>query len=58
MTFKVLRTSTGDWYWDLIASNGQKLATAGESFDSRGKAERAAEYVKANASSAGLVVED
>jgi uncharacterized protein YegP (UPF0339 family) len=58
MTFKVLRTSTGDWYWDLIASNGQKVATAGELFDTRGKAERAAEYVKANAGSGRLEVED
>jgi uncharacterized protein len=58
MTFKVLKTSSGNWYWHLIASNGQKVATAGESFASKANAERAAENVKKNAGSAGIEVDD
>jgi uncharacterized protein len=57
MTFKVLKTSAGNWYWHLIAANGQKVATAGESFASKDGAKRAAENVKANASSASIEVE-
>ena len=58
MTFKVLKTSTGTWYWHLIASNGRKVATAGESFSSKDAAKTAAENVKSNAGSAALEVED
>jgi uncharacterized protein len=54
MTFKIVRNSAGNWYWHLIAANGQKVATAGESFASKDNAKRAAENVKANAGSAGI----
>lgn len=44
---------TGNRYrWRLKASNGQTVASSGESFDSRSNAKRAAENVKANAGSA------
>lgn len=58
MTFKVLKTSAGNWYWHLIASNGQKIATAGESFASKDSAKRAAQNVKDNAASAPIEVDD
>ncbi len=37
-------------YWLLIADNGERVATGGESFDSPFNARRAAETFKANAS--------
>jgi uncharacterized protein YegP (UPF0339 family) len=58
VTFKVLKTSTGNWFWHLIASNGRKVATAGESFSSKDAAKTAAENVERNAGAAGLEVED
>jgi uncharacterized protein YegP (UPF0339 family) len=57
MTFKILKNSAGNWYWHLIASNGRKVATAGESFSSKDAAKTAAENVKRNAGSAGIEVE-
>lgn len=58
MTFKVKKNSAGHWYWDLVAENGQIVATAGESFATKDNAKRGAENVKANAVLASVVVEE
>jgi hypothetical protein len=29
MTFKILKTSAGNWYWHLVAANGQKVCDRG-----------------------------
>jgi len=57
MTFKVLKNTSGNWYWHLIAANGRKVATAGESFSSKEAAKTAAENVKNNAGSASIEVQ-
>lgn len=44
--FDVFKDLRGKWRWRLIASNGKKIATSGESFDSRSNAIRAARNVK------------
>jgi uncharacterized protein YegP (UPF0339 family) len=49
MKFKVKKNSAGEWYWNLIAGNGQVVATAGESFSTN---------VKTNAGTATIEVED
>lgn len=46
--------AAGNWYWHLIAANGQKVATSGESFASKDNAKKAAENVKKNAGSAPI----
>jgi uncharacterized protein YegP (UPF0339 family) len=47
------RTS-GPWRWRLVAGNGEKVATSGESFHSRDNAKRAAETVKRLAPAANV----
>jgi uncharacterized protein YegP (UPF0339 family) len=54
MKFKVTKNTSGSWYWHLIAANGQKVATSGESFASKDNAKKAAENVKKNAGSAPI----
>jgi uncharacterized protein YegP (UPF0339 family) len=54
MKFKVTKNTAGNWYWHLIAANGQKVATSGESFASKDNAKKAAENVKKNAGSAPI----
>lgn len=46
--------AAGKYRWRLVASNGEKIATSGESFASRANAKRAAENVKAVAPSASM----
>lgn len=58
MKFKVKKNSAGEWYWDLVAGNGQVVATAGESFSTKDNAKRAAENVKTNAGTAPVEIED
>jgi uncharacterized protein len=54
----VYRDSGGNWRWRLEASNGQTVASSGESVSSRANAQRAAENVKARAGGADVIVEE
>lgn len=40
---EVYEDGGGKWRWRAVAKNGEITATSGESFDSRGNAERAAD---------------
>jgi len=53
--FEVYADKGGEYRWRLISSNGQNVASAGESFDSKSNAKRAAENVRDNAASADVV---
>jgi len=53
--FQLYPDSAGKWRWRLIASNGTKIASSGESFYSRENAQRSAELVKHYAGSARIV---
>lgn len=44
--FRTFEDASGKWRWRLIAANGRKIATSGESFYSRADARRAALNVK------------
>jgi hypothetical protein len=57
MKFVVYKDSGGNWRWRLVASNGQTVASSGESFSSESNARRAAENVKTRAAGADVVVE-
>jgi uncharacterized protein YegP (UPF0339 family) len=50
--FQIYADTRNNYRWRLKASNGQTVASSGESFDSKANATRAAENVKANAGSA------
>jgi uncharacterized protein YegP (UPF0339 family) len=52
--FEVYPDSAGKYRWRLVASNGQTVASSGESFASKANATEAAENVKANAGSASV----
>jgi uncharacterized protein YegP (UPF0339 family) len=52
--FEIYADTAGNYRWRLKSSNGQTVASSGESFDSRSNAKRAAENVKANAGSASI----
>jgi uncharacterized protein YegP (UPF0339 family) len=54
--FEVYDDAGGGARWRLIASNGQKVATAGESFASTSNAKRAANAFKDNASTSTFEV--
>lgn len=53
--FEIYADSGSKYRWRLKSSNGQTVASSGESFDSRSNAKRAAENVKANGGSAEIV---
>ena len=55
MKFEIYADSSGNYRWRLRASNGQIVASSGESFASKGNAREAAENVKARAGSAEVV---
>ena len=55
MKFEIYAGSDGQYRWRLVSSNGQTVATSGESFASKANATRAAENVKAGAGSATVV---
>jgi uncharacterized protein YegP (UPF0339 family) len=55
LKFEIYADAGGNYRWRLVASNGQTVATSGESFSSKANATRAAENVKANAGSASIV---
>lgn len=52
--FEIYSDTGGNYRWRLKASNGQIVASSGESFDSKSNATRAAENVKANAGGASI----
>ncbi len=52
MKFVIYKDSRGNYRWRLVSSNGQTVASSGESFSSHTSAVRAAENVKAKAGSA------
>ena len=54
--FEVYQDTAGKYRWRLKDGNGEKVASSGESFDSRYNAKRAAENVKATAPQA--IIED
>jgi len=58
MKFHIYADSAGNYRWRLVASNGQTVASSGESFDSKSNARRAAENVKASAGTAEIVEDD
>jgi uncharacterized protein YegP (UPF0339 family) len=55
MRFEIYADASGSYRWRLVASNGQTVASSGESFASKANARRAAESVKANAGKAEIV---
>lgn len=55
MKFEIYRDQGGSYRWRLVASNGQTVASSGESFASKANAERAAENVRDNAGKATIV---
>lgn len=52
--FETYADTAGKYRWRLKANNGEKIASSGESFDSRSNARRAAENVKTNAPGATI----
>lgn len=52
--FEIYPDSAGNYRWRLKSSNGQIVASSGESFASRANAERAAENVRDNAGGASI----
>jgi uncharacterized protein YegP (UPF0339 family) len=54
--FQTFQDKADKWRWRLVDGNNRKVATSGESFDSRSNALRAARNVKATAPSALLPV--
>ncbi len=55
MRFEIYADAGGSYRWRLVASNGQTVASSGESFASKANARRAAENVKDNAAKAEIV---
>jgi hypothetical protein len=55
MKFEIYVDRSGEYRWRLAASNGQTIASSGESFASKANARRAAENVKENAGKADIV---
>jgi uncharacterized protein len=51
-TFEVYADRVGKYRWRSKASNGERVATSGESFATRSNAQRAADNVQANVGSA------
>ena len=53
--FEVYADTAGHYRWRLVAPNGAKIASSGESFYDKAGARRAAELVKAYAPTATIV---
>lgn len=53
MTFEIRRASGGQYYWRIVAGNGQVLATS-ETYYSKASAQAAAESVRREAASAPI----
>jgi uncharacterized protein YegP (UPF0339 family) len=52
--FKLFKDTRGNYRWRLVASNGVKIASSGESFASLSNARRAAESVRDSAGGASI----
>jgi len=52
--FEVYADASGKYRWRLLDGNSVKVASSGESFDSRSNAKRAAENVKQTAPDAEI----
>jgi uncharacterized protein YegP (UPF0339 family) len=52
--FELYLDTGGNWRWRLLDGNSQKVASSGESFDSKSNAKRAAQIVKDTAPSATI----
>lgn len=52
--FEIYADTSGKYRWRLRDGNSEKVASSGESFDSRSNAKRAAENVKATAPNAEI----
>jgi uncharacterized protein YegP (UPF0339 family) len=52
--FEIYADAAGKYRWRLKDGNGAKVATSGESFDSRSNAKRAAQNVKQTAPNASV----
>jgi len=55
MKFEIYADTVVKYRWRLVSSNGQTVASSGESFDSKSNARRAAENVRDNAGKAEIV---
>jgi uncharacterized protein YegP (UPF0339 family) len=55
MKFEIYADAGGNYRWRLVATNGQTIATSGESFTSKANATRAAENIRDNAGAATVV---
>jgi uncharacterized protein YegP (UPF0339 family) len=55
MKFEIYADAGGSYRWRLVSSNGQTIASSGESFASKANAVRAAENVRDNAGKADIV---
>lgn len=53
--FEIYADSAGKYRWRLKDNNGEKVASSGESFDSKSNARRAAQNVKDTAPTATIV---
>ena len=56
--FVVHADKSGSYRWKLVSTNGQTIATSGESFSSKASARKAAENVKKRAGDASVTVEE
>lgn len=52
--FKIYTDEGGKYRWRLLDSNSEKVASSGESFDSKSNAKRAAQNVKDTAPNADI----
>jgi uncharacterized protein len=52
--FEIVKDAGGNYRWRLVAANGEKVATSGESFASKSNAKRAAENVRDHAGGASI----
>ncbi len=55
MKFEIYADAGGNYRWRLVSSNGQTVASSGESFASKANAIRAAENVRDHAGDATIV---
>jgi uncharacterized protein len=53
--FEIYEDKADEYRWRLIDGNGKKVASSGESFDSKSNAKRAAQNVKDTAPDADIV---
>jgi hypothetical protein len=55
MKFEIYADTGGGFRWRLVSSNGQTIASSGQSFASKANAVRAAENIRDNAAGAQVV---